>query len=203
MTQIRSAAQEAAEDIFFGQAVIIYARWFVILAGVIVVLWTSSDVAQLTLAVLMIVPLIAINFFVHGRYLVERPINQFLLLALSVIDLLIITLIVLVWQEPNGFESPYFILYYPIVLAVAFVFSIRISIGYTAFCLVLYSVASIFYDVAVLESSLFTDMSQIELLFVRLITLAAVGGLAAFYWRIQRQRRRMAAGQREMAPSTP
>ncbi len=203
MTQIRSAAQEAAEDIFFGQAVIIYARWFVILTGVIVVLWTSNDVGELTLAVLMIVPLIAINFFVHGRYLVERPINQYLLLALSVIDLLIITLIVLVWQESNGFESPYFILYYPIVLAVAFVFTIRISMAYTGLCLVLYSVASILYDAAILETSLFTDSRQIELLFIRLITLAAVGGLGAFYWRIQRQRRRMASGQREMAPSAP
>lgn len=201
MTQIRSAAQEAAEDIFFGQAVIIYARWFVIVTGVFVVLWTSSDVAELTLAVLMIVPLIAINFFVHGRYLVERPINQYLLLALSVVDLLIITLIVLVWQKPNGFGSPYFILYYPIVLAVAFVFTIRISLAYTAICLVLYSLSCILYDLAVLDSTLLTDSRQIEGLFIRLITLAAVGGLGGFYWRIQRKRRRMATGQREISPS--
>jgi hypothetical protein len=202
MTQIRSAAQEAAEDIFFGQAVIIFARWFVIITGVVVVLWTSNDVAELTMAVLMIVPLIAINFFVHGRYLVERPINQFLLLALSVVDVLIITLIVLVWQEPNGFASPYFILYYPIVLAVAFVFSIRISVGYTVFCLLLYSVAVILHDVAFQDTTLLRDPHQIEWLFVRLITLGAVGGLGAFYWRIQRQRRRMASGKIEMTPST-
>ena len=203
MTQIRSAAQEAAEDIFFGQAVIIYARWFVIVTGVLVVLWTSNDVSELTLAVLMIVPLIAINFFVHGRYLVERPINQVLLLALSVVDLLIITLIVLVWQEPNGFESPYFILYYPIVLAVAFVFSIRVSVVYTAFCLILYSASVIVYDLAIQDATMLSDPHQIEWLFVRLITLGAVGGLGAFYWRIQRQRRRMASGQREMAPTNP
>ena len=33
MTEMRSAAQEAAEDIFFGQIVIIWARWFVIITG--------------------------------------------------------------------------------------------------------------------------------------------------------------------------
>ena len=33
MEGIRSPEQEAAEDVFFGQSVIIWARWFVILAG--------------------------------------------------------------------------------------------------------------------------------------------------------------------------
>lgn len=196
MTELRSAAQEAAEDIYFGQVVIIWARWFVIITGVIAILWTSADTSELTLAVLMVVPLIAINFFVHGRYLMERPINQNLLLGLSLVDVIVVTIIVLFWQEPNGYLSPYFIFYYPFLLAVAFVFTARISIPYTLLTLILYSIACL-----VIDPGMVNDSYLIEGLIVRLITLGAMGGLGAFYWRIQRERRRAVAGQRKVAPA--
>ena len=35
----RDRTQEEAEDLFFGQVVIIWARWFVIAAGTIYALW--------------------------------------------------------------------------------------------------------------------------------------------------------------------
>jgi hypothetical protein len=197
MTELRSAAQEAAEDLFFGQIVIIWARWFVIISGVIVVLWSSNNTSELTTAVLMVVPLIAINFFVHGRYLMERPINQKLLLGLSLVDIIVITIIVLVWQDPNGFLSPYYIFYYPFLLAVAFVFSVRISVPYALLTLILYSVACL-----VTDFNLVNDSYQLEGLIIRLITMGTIGGLGAFYWRIQRGRRRAAAGQGAEAPAS-
>ncbi|MDP9370349.1 MAG: hypothetical protein M3Q03_19105 [Chloroflexota bacterium] len=43
MQAIRGAAPEAAEDIFFGQIVIIWARWFVVLAATVLTLWTSTS----------------------------------------------------------------------------------------------------------------------------------------------------------------
>ncbi len=197
MTELRSAAQEAAEDIYFGQVVIIWARWFVIISGVIVVLWSSANTSELTTAVLMVVPLIAINFFVHGRYLMERPINQNLLLGLSLVDIIIVTIIVLLWQDPNGYFSPYYIFYYPFLLAVAFVFPVRFSVLYTLLTLIMYSVACLVIDI-----NLVTDSNQLEGLIIRLITMATIGGLGAFYWRIQRGRRRAAAGQRAEAPAS-
>ncbi len=196
MTEIRSAAQEAAEDIYFGQLVIIWARWFVIIAGVVVVLWSSTSASELTTAVLMVVPLIAINFFVHGRYLMDKPINQNLLLGLSLVDLSIITIIVLFWQEPNGFLSPYYIFYYPFLLAVAFVFTVRVSIPYMLLALIMYAAACLVTDI-----SLLADSYQLEGLVIRLITMGAMGGLGAFYWRIQRGRRRSASGQGKTAPA--
>jgi hypothetical protein len=36
------------------------------------------------------------------------------------------------------------------------------------------------------------NAQDFELLITRLITLSAMGGLGTYYWRIQRQRRRMA-----------
>src|SRR5690349_10916310 len=76
-----SAAQEAAEDIFFGQAVIIWARWFIILTGAMLTLWTATTVAEITINTLLIIVLMGMNFFLHGRYLMERPANRSLLVA--------------------------------------------------------------------------------------------------------------------------
>jgi len=195
MTEMRSAAQESAEDIFFGQLVIIWARWFVIVTGVVVILWTSTNAAELTVAVLMIVPLIAANFFVHGRYMMERPINQNLLLGLSLVDIIVITLIVLLWRGDNGFTSPYYIFYYPILLAFSFVFPVRISIPYLVVTIIAYTAACLVSDFGMLSRSY-----QIEGMIIRMITMGAVGGVAGVYWRIQRGRRRVASGASKPAP---
>src|SRR5690242_11600827 len=102
MHATQGTAQEAAEDIFFGQAVIIWARWFIIVTGAILTLWTATTVREITINTLLIVTLMGMNFFLHGRYLMERPANRALLIVISLIDLLIITTIVMVWQNQLG-----------------------------------------------------------------------------------------------------
>jgi hypothetical protein len=185
MEELRSKAQEAAEDIFFGQAVIVWARWFVIAAVTLLFLWTSKSVGELTVAIILLVPLIAINFYVHGRYLMEKPANRYLLMALSAVDVIIVTLIVLFWTEDVGQASPYFILYYPLVLAFAFVFPARPTIAFTLLTLIIYSLASILANPIMV-----TDSIEIERLVVRLVTLGSMGALGTYYWRVQRARRR-------------
>lgn len=180
----RNSTQEAAEDIFFGQLVIIFARWFVIVAMVVLALWSTSSIPQLVGAVMFIVPLMVINFFVHGRYLMEKPVNRMLLTILSVVDILVITLLILFWPNARGIESQFYIFYYPLILAFAFVSVARNSIIYTVFALILYSVA------CVLNPSVALDMLWLERLTIRLITIAAMGVLGAYYWRIQRTRLR-------------
>ena len=76
MEGIRTPEQEAAEDVFFGQSVIIWARWFVILAGAILVLWTTNTEGELSLSILPIVVLMVVNLYLHGRYMMERPVNK-------------------------------------------------------------------------------------------------------------------------------
>src|SRR5262245_12778765 len=98
MHPVRSAAQEAAEDLFFGQVVIIWARWFLILTGAILTLWSATSVGEITAKILPIVVLMAMNFFLHGRYLMEQPANRRLIVAASVLDLLVVTATVLLWQ---------------------------------------------------------------------------------------------------------
>ena len=182
MKGLRSTVQEASEDVFFGQEVIIWARWFVIGAASLVLLWTSTSIAEVTRAIAILLPLIAINFYVHGRYIMEKPVNQILLTGLSVVDVAVVTLIVLLWQEDNGFASPYFIFYYPLILAFAFVLPPQISAVFTILTLTVYVVACLLTDPSLMSSSL-----EIERLVLRLITLASMGGLGMFYWRIQRR----------------
>ena len=52
MREMRTVAQEAAEDVFFGQVVMIWARWFLIAAGIILALWTVEDKNQVVLGVI-------------------------------------------------------------------------------------------------------------------------------------------------------
>src|SRR5258708_13964598 len=74
--EVRSAKQAEQEDLFFGQAVILWARWSVIVAGIVIVLWTSNTVDLLTRTMPFFLVLMAVNFFLHGRYVMGRPLNR-------------------------------------------------------------------------------------------------------------------------------
>jgi hypothetical protein len=180
-----SSAQEVAEDIFFGQVAIIWARWFFIVAAAILVLWTAETTGELTLGVLLIAVLMSVNFFIHGRYLTEKPANQTLILITTMIDLFLITLVVMFWG-PGGLDSNFFIFYYPLFFAFALVFPPGYTAGYTILALGCYAAAIIMPDFQVL-----TDLAALELFVMRVITLVAMSGLGTYYYRVQRKRRRV------------
>jgi len=192
-----SHAQEAAEDIFFGQIAIIWARWFFIIAAAILVLWTAETTGELTMGVLLIAALMSVNFFVHGRYLTEKPANQTLILLTTMIDLFLITLVVMFWG-PGGLDSNFFIFYYPLFFAFALVFPPGYTAGYTLLALGCYAGAIVLSDIQV-----FTDLNTLELFVMRVITLAAMSGLGTYYYRAQRQRRRVVMQKRAAEQAIP
>jgi hypothetical protein len=195
MPTVRTPAQEAAEDIFFGQIVIIWARWFFILAGAILALWSSATISELTLAVVFIVALMGINFLVHGRYLLEKPANRLLILVTALLDLVVITLLVLTWRGQGGLQSQFFIFYYPLLLAFALVFPPKATLSFTALTLGAYSLACFTSDPA-----FFVAEGALKLFAMRVITLAATGGLGTYYWRVQRSQRRALANRPSPLP---
>jgi hypothetical protein len=181
-----SPVVEAAADLFFGQSAIIWARWFIILAGAIVVLWSAASPGEMAAKMLLVVALMAMNFFLHGRYLLEKPANVRVVLAASALDLALVTAMVCTWQAGvGGLHSPLFVFYYPALLAFAFVFRPRLALAYTAAALVAYVGACLLVD-----PSFVLNASDLKVLAARLITLVAMGGLGAYYWRILRGRRR-------------
>jgi len=199
MQGVRTVAQESAEDVFFGQVVIIWARWFIIACGVALILTTAEEPDELTAAVIPVVLLMAMNFFLHGRYFLEKPVNAPLIMLTSLLDLVIITLIVMFWPDERGLANPFFVFYYPLVLAFAFVMPRRIEAAYTVLAVAAYVgacfLAEAMFSFDETRSGLLELNSQnLETLVLRLIPLAAVGGLGNYYFRIQRRRRRPAMG---------
>jgi len=101
----------------------------------------------------------------------------------------VISGIILAWPGQVGAHSDFFVFYFPIVLAFAFVLTPRLTAAYTALALLAYGAACLY---AAAGSNL--GALDPKLLVMRLITLAAMGGLGTYYWRIQRTRRRAARG---------
>ncbi|HET8523296.1 MAG TPA: hypothetical protein VFL82_08690 [Thermomicrobiales bacterium] len=184
MHTVRNAARDAAEDLFFGQVVIVWARWFVVVAAIIAALWTSDTTSQLTGRILPVVGLMALNLYLHGRYLVERPANVSLLFVASWIDLALITAIIGVWGR-GGLSSPYFMLYYPVVFALALVFPPALAAVNGLMCIIAYTAVCL-----IIDGGIITDSAELKILTMRLIVIAATCGLGAYYWRIVRNHRR-------------
>ena len=138
------------------------------------------------------VAMMAINFYLHGRQLAGKPANPTLITLSSLLDMSVITLVVLFWPDPEqrGLASPFFVMYYPAVLAFSFVMRPKFSIAYTLVTLVAYGGACLLTNsyVGVLASA--EGTFDAETLVARLVTLGAVGSLGTYYWRIQRDRRR-------------
>ena len=192
MRELRTRTQEAAEDIFFGQTVMIWARWFLIAASLMLALWTVDSVGQVVVGTLPVVGLMAMNFYLHGRYLAGRPANSTLIGLASLLDLAVITIVVLMWPGHRGLESQFFVMYYPVVLSFAFVMPRAVSVAYTVAALSAYSVACVVGGISsfTMDDGTAVDFGAVEVLAMRLIALAAMGGLGTYYWRIQRNRRR-------------
>ncbi len=187
---VRELEQDAAEDIFFGQVVTIWARWFLIAAGTIFFLWTATKATELAIGVLPIVALIAVNFYLHGRYFLERPSNVMQIATASAVDIALVSAIVLLWHSATvggrtGLASPFFVLYYPVLLSLAYVLPRRLTVIFTT------ATAAIYVTICLPE---ITSIMSAKVLVLRLVTMAAMGGLGSFYWRIQRDRRRSGLG---------
>jgi len=190
LKEVRSHEQAALEDVFFGQSVILWARWSVILAGAVLVLWTSTTVAQLTRTFPFFLVLMAMNFFLHGRYVMGRPLNRTVVIAASVADLVLITAIVVFWPGAVGLNNQFFVLYYPVVFAFALVFPRAIEAAYTVIAMLAYATACFVLGGTALFANGAVDLKT---LLMRLIVMAAMGFLGNYYFRIQRDRLRRAS----------
>ena len=135
-----------------------------------------------------VVGLVGLNFYLHGRYLSQRPANPLLITLASLMDIGVITAVVVVWSVQTGLVSPFFTLFYPVLLAFAFVMPARSTAVYTVATLAAYVGAVLIVQLGNGDSA-FLDVDEVKRLVVRLITLASMGGLGAYYWRIQRSRR--------------
>jgi len=202
MQEIRTEAQEAEEDIFFGQVSLIAARYFLIVGGLILVLTTAKTQAEFALSIVPIVFFIMMNFFLHARYVMGQPANRAFILAANTLDLLIITAIVMAFGTENGLKSQFFVFYFPVLAAFGFVFPRRIEASYTVVACVLYGLACLVTG-SLFEATPDDTLINAKTLGLRLIAMAAVGGLANYYFRILRARRRAVGGGTTLPGAAP
>ena len=179
--EVRTAKQAEQEDLFFGQSVILWARWSVIVAGIVLVLWTAKDVSLLTRTMPFFLVLMAVNFFLHGRYVMGSPLNRLVVTAASAVDLILITAIVVFWPGTPGLDNQFFVLYFPVVFAFALVFTRKIEATYTALAIAAYGAACFLMATVQTEN-------DYKVLVMRAIVIAALGFLGNYYFRIQRDR---------------
>src|SRR5438105_14573427 len=88
--EVRTAKQAEEEDVFFGQTVIMWARWSVIVAGIALVLWTSTNVALLTQTMPFFLVLIALNFFLPAPFVIGSALNRTVATVASSIDIVLL-----------------------------------------------------------------------------------------------------------------
>lgn len=185
-------SQDTKEDLYYGQIVIIVARWFLIAAGIGLALWSARSIADVTIPVVSMAVLTGVNFFLHGRYLMKQPVNQRLVYLSSGIDLVTIIAVVLFWRQGggHGFESSFFVFLYPALFAFSLVFRPRVALTYAI-------AAALAYTIVVIPTADLATAGMQKTLIERLVTLLATAALGTYFWRIQRGRRQEEAASHQ------
>lgn len=176
----RRARPQLTQSLAEGQIVIISARWLLVLAGLLLTLWSPGPdaLAEIQLRVPVLLVLALANFYLHAQVLMRRPIAANLIYAASAADIIVITLLLL---TQGGFDAPLYIFYFPAILAFSVAFPARLSALFTAILIGLYSCIS-------LEGAL-RSADGLPLLLMRLLVLAAVAVCGQLYGQVEQRRR--------------
>ncbi len=182
--------REAAEDVFYGQVVINWARWFVVAAGTALVMMAAESTSELAYGMAPVVGLMVVNFYLHGGRLVNKPANLALVSLSSVIDVLLITAVVIIGpsEEFRGLDSQFYVLYFPVLAAFSFVCARKFAVVFTAATGAAYVAACIVAGTDTATEPLGTSLDA-ESLVTRVIVMLAIGGMGTYFWKVQRERR--------------
>ena len=130
--------------------------------------------------------LIVINFFIHGRYVMSRPANTIFLTIATLVDLTFVTFVIILGGGgTTGIENPFFVLYYPLVLAFSLVFPRTRTLACVSVLLVIYILICLLVEPGVDLAS-----EGEKIMAVRIMTILCTAILGTMYWRSQRSRRR-------------
>ena len=120
----------ASDESLFGAKVSLYVRWFGLIWGLVIVNYRTDELLSIhILNNLYALSLLTFNGYVHFRLLTGRKILPGWMFALSAMDMIIVGQAVFV---EGGYDSPYFIFYYPALAWFAAIFtSARLTFGFT------------------------------------------------------------------------
>ena len=187
--RLLAAVRADADVMHFAARVSVWMRWFVLLAAVVELgyradLWFATDKEYL----LLLVPLLAFNGFVHLRLRRGREVTWRWLLFLSGMDVTLLTISVAIGGEFHLFT---YVTYYPALALFAVVFT---SLG---LCLAWTTVAALAYSIVCLTvSGIDYELGQEKALLARVLAMYAVVACVSLVARFERVRRQ-AATERE------
>ena len=181
------------DDYRYSQRIAVVVRWFLIVTWLFLHNYRPELNTVFVVNNCLAVTLGVLNGYVHWSILRGRPITRRYALAVSAMDLSVITAGMAV---SSRFDNAFFVLYYPALLALALVFPSR-RLSFTAAALVAVAYAGIS---TTLEPGVSYAARDEEHLIIRIVTMFAVVAVGNLITRIERTRRREAVeAEREQA----
>ena len=113
------ATRAPMDDLEQGHSVIIAARWLLVAAGLLFVLYRPQSTAEITVGVLAVLGIAVANFWLHTRPLTNQPVEPHWAYLASVADLAVISGLVMM---QGSLTSKTYVFYYPAVLVYSLVF---------------------------------------------------------------------------------
>src|SRR5262249_46061051 len=137
---LRPLQVEAQADLDHGQAVIVSARWLLIIVGLfLLILRPTGSVGELRLQIALLLLLGLVNFILLARLLRHLPVLPPAAYAASAFDLGVVTTLVL----SRGGDSPSFVLYFPPLVALSVAFEPVVMIEYSVAPAAVYGVIAV------------------------------------------------------------
>jgi len=180
---------EEADDLSFGQVVLVSARWVLVIVGLVLTLWDPAPLPTLRIQLVVIFLMAGANFYLHAQTLMRHKVAPNIIYGASAADLITVTLFIVM---NGGAPSQLFTFYFPAVVAFAVVFPTRVTALYTTVTVVSYGLISLgsfrYAALTALENS-----SDSMTLLTRIIILVAFAVCGNLFLRIERERRVAAA----------
>lgn len=184
---------KSANEVAYGQLVLVSARWVLILVGLVLTIWDPAPVNTLRVQILIIIMMAVANFYLHAQALMKKPIDTDLIYAASAADLLVVSIFVLI---DGGFRAPIFTFYFPAVMAFAVVFPTKVTAVYTTAAAGAYAFICLFSFARQVVTGL-DGTQNLQVLVVRIIILIAIAVCGNVFLRIERTRRTAAEKSRQ------
>lgn len=184
----RSIDETVEDDLRYGQKVIIWARWMIVVFALIMGLYRPEGITELVIIILALLAVAVLNFALHTRVLTKQPVKINLIYVASVADICLISLIT---GLKGGINTHVFLYYYPAVLAFALVFPHKLTIQLTIVVLILY------FSICLLFSNTGLQSGHETVLIFRLLSIFGVAIVGNQYRLIEAKRRKKAAEKKQ------
>ena len=177
--------EETQNDISHGHAVIITARWILILSGWLLVLWQPGEIRtwELQLQILLLMTYTIGNFFLTVQWVKRSEAMTPVVYASSLADLSLITILVLI---TGGYESSLYVFYLPALFAISVTFPKITSMPFTLVAIGVYGLITLVGAFGGQEGLSAIEMQNIV---TRLIMMAGVAFCAGLYRTLEMDRR--------------